>query len=504
MREVSVYTGSSLLFPLNEPDHIGFPELLISALVSREREVPAWRDNAAGGADQKKLLAYTVNGKLDVRGFETVITEPKQGVGGSGWSTWVEAVKTSMTLVDPDYDDLAAALKESLKGVQIRHSKIQRGAVVPMSTAMALLQNSRGVLGKGGPSNFGLILEQMYSLGNGYSNDASAAALLVRAFDLQENNDVLIRALSSAVTNGIIDGRNIVESNRATHNPVSPSFLAPGSSSPFGWFAEVWPRLTSDAWVSALPARRWIDWATTVLRLSFGLGILWESKWYEELGREILSEGLGDIDPDRIIKNVNSRSLMTWHSRGTEERGRNVQQEIRSTLTIGYHVKSIVTEVVSNVSGLESAGMAEVTSALRNPDVIKKLTQQKKLSFAQTNKSSLQHRWDAVESCLTTRNTLGGNEIDHYGLLIAKGNKNARFRIVEPSTEVMAVIGSLSNYMPDGECRIGDVKRNLRSLGLRPALSELVNALEGAGLCRRTADADESAVVRSAFGLGRN
>ena len=58
--------------------------------------------------------------------------------------------------------------------------------------------------------------------------------------------------------------------------------------------------------------------------------------------------------------------------------------------------------------------------------------------------------------------------------------------------------------MPGGECRVGDVRRELSKLGLRPSVRELVMNLESAGLCRAIADAEDSLVVRSAFSLGRN
>ena len=92
--------------------------------------------------------------------------------------------------------------------------------------------------------------------------------------------------------------------------------------------------------------------------------------------------------------------------------------------------------------------------------------------------------------------TTHGRYADHYYLLRKVG---PRFTIVDPATEWIAAITSLSMDVPGSETNLSAVSMSLRQLGLEPSTGELTKHLELAGLARGAHDADGAIVVRSAF-----
>ena len=70
---------------------------------------------------------------------------------------------------------------------------------------------------------------------------------------------------------------------------------------------------------------------------------------------------------------------------------------------------------------------------------------------------------------------------------------------VAPTTEWMAVLASLSSSQPHSTISLGELMNNLRTLGLRPAVKEVVALLENAGLARGSDDADLGLKIETAY-----
>lgn len=102
--------------------------------------------------------------------------------------------------------------------------------------------------------------------------------------------------------------------------------------------------------------------------------------------------------------------------------------------------------------------------------------------------------WEAVKYALLSRDTSGQNS-DYYGVF----RSNGRFLTVDPGTEWIAVVASLTCDAPGGNTDVGAVMASLRMLGMKPELSDLISLLERAGLARGSADADQGVIVESAF-----
>ena len=109
---------------------------------------------------------------------------------------------------------------------------------------------------------------------------------------------------------------------------------------------------------------------------------------------------------------------------------------------------------------------------------------------------SKENHWEAIRYSLGTRKETG-LDADHYGFLQKVGRK---FLIIQPTSEWIAVVASLSCSRPDQRCTIREVRTEMESLGLRPSVSELMLQLERAGLARSSPDADDGVYVEAAFG----
>jgi hypothetical protein len=96
---------------------------------------------------------------------------------------------------------------------------------------------------------------------------------------------------------------------------------------------------------------------------------------------------------------------------------------------------------------------------------------------------------------LRERAAISENELDLYGFLTGVG----QWQRADPSPEWIAVIASLSMSSPGAESTAGAVEDDLKRLGLRPPLEELVERLERAGLAASSPDAEEAVRVRCAY-----
>lgn len=87
------------------------------------------------------------------------------------------------------------------------------------------------------------------------------------------------------------------------------------------------------------------------------------------------------------------------------------------------------------------------------------------------------------------------DQADFYSL----ARTNSRHTWFRPGPEWLVVVTSLLCIRPGGFCTLGDLTRDLASLGMRVERSILVGMLEEAGLSTDSPDADDALVIRSGF-----
>lgn len=475
-----------LLLPFNRPEYYSVPEALVSALCWRAFEfrqsLPVHEASGSADSSKSKPLGYMYHATQKVR--KTVDVQTTRPIGQRAKSFGAELVAQGV-VTDAGPQLLGETIAASILGVRIEQNGNQPAS--PMTPALALLQDLRGVTGKANPADYGEILEAMFTLGSRKQPTMSASEYCLNAMDHRLQEDSILAAIDSAVAEFVLSDTLL----RRENVPVNTRAVAWGDyypETPFVWFAETWETLNSEEWVEALPARVWVDWASTVLRLAVGLGFLWEYSWYEALGTALARNRIPDTFPE-LLNSV--RTPLPWQSSRSAVSVRDVGAQIRTKLARGdvalRFLKSRMAELQKepDFGELDAIGFLQRV-AHEDHDL------NRRLLAAKVPPQSL---WETVRYGLQTRDS-SGPHTDYFGILRPRGT---RFLLVEPGTEWIAVIASLSCKVPQGRTNVRAVMRNLTRMGLQPEVADLISLLEKAGLARGSADADQAVIVQSAF-----
>lgn len=475
---------------LPRPQYVPVPEAFISALAWKILDVDALENETGSHSDVPMVrepngkpigLLYRTGG-----GSSRVITIKQTLPSGERLSEFKKALSSSGLHIHGSEALLAEAILNSLDGVRVEKSSSQPAS--PLTPSIALLQNMRGVSGVKGPPDVAAIVESLYARGAGSQPESlSASRLWLKAANRRMDVDPLLRALDTAVDRSLLGSRRKdtaqIDAEQASGALGSGDY----TGTPFDWFAVVWNRLTSDAWVQALPARVWVDWATTVLRLATGMSFLWECAWNEEFARGVLREGTGTWSSIRD----GVPAVLPWRSSRAGKVALDVAPQLISKVHRSERIRVLLGDWQKDHDALDST--FESTLSDMRADAAFRLQLTDALgSERQTN--SGKNLWEAIKYALKTRETSAA-QADYYGLL----RTNGRYLSVEPGTEWIAVVASLACENPGGFTDVGRLMSDLRSLGMRPDLPDLIGLLERAGLARGSADADQGVVIESAF-----
>ena len=463
--------ASNMVLKINRPQYVSIPEGFVSALAWQCFDVENVENSSVSvGRIYRKVKQST---SKTVRVIETTPERGKLSEFG------IALARHGVTAEDVDSQVLAQAVANSVSGIQSEKGTIQASS--PVTSAFALMQDMRGIQGNRNPPDLGGILDAMYKYGlpPNAERQPSASALWLRSAQQRCAQDPLLAAMDGAIRELTFNETLI---------PVEQDLVqssADFSDTPFSWFQESWSRLTSEEWVSALPARVWADWAATVLRLAFAMGFLWEATWYVKLAKSVVAgelrswdesiKSVGEILPWRSMKSSTSVRDIAAHLSWVVHHGAVVRDQLASWDKRG-DFKDLSFEDAMDL--MHSGG--EYREALKHA-----------LSNTQKNTSNIQ---EAIRYTLKTRDRVG-ETADYYGLLRASG----RFLTVDPGTEWITVVASLTCNRPGTEANVGDLMKNLQLLGLHPELADVVDLLERAGLARGSADADQGVRIQSAF-----
>lgn len=451
---------TQIILPLNRPQYVPSPEVLISALAG---SVLRFEDSEFDSIGRRYLGPEKPNGAA-----KTIRTCPDD------LPRLDESLKLAGLQHDVPHAQVAAAVVRSISGVRATHSKGQ--AASPMSPALALLQNPVGMTGSGQPPNFAGILETMFQLGSAQPS-AGMAALWLRAAEARLDVDPVVRAIDRAFSSYYGPYVRRPDATPAV-SPAASHFVL--VNSPFGWLHDAWVKLTSDGWVRALPPRVWADWATTVLRLAMAMGFLWECQRYSRICHAVLT-GAADPASAGVPPTGSPFELIPWPDSYLPVSSRNVSSILRKRTDDGGRLRALLTD-----QGPEGLGAKhdELTSPEAKDKIRRALASREQPRY-------LQNLYETVVYSLLRR-----DQGDHYGLLAPRGNA---YRLVDPGTEWIAMIASLAAEGPGSETHVGRLVEELARLGLHPSLPELIGRLEAAGLARGSADADHGVRVASAY-----
>jgi|GEM_PF-3204748 len=477
---------------LNRPEYVPYPEGLLSDMYWSIFEVAGWRAGDGGGAKARGLI-YDADGQTGGLNWTLESTRP-----GPDISKWKDGLRRSSLAVVDNGDPIAEAITASLLG--IRSKQARRRPATPLSPNIGLLQNRIGIMAKARPQNISEIIEEMYRLGAASGPESvtetdSACGRLGRAAARRLDSDDFLRTIDEAVRLGIfpqekVNRRAVGEEGAVTHRE---NCLPPNN--PFVWFHRSWSRLTSDVWVDALPARRWADWATAVLRTAIGFGFLWEMYWYESIARHILGvgrTGAADHSLATIWVSTRARPVMDWEPSSSSVERRDVSSSMKALVEKGVAIRLVLDEMIGEDS--EETVDEAVRRLAGDSDARDDLERALQREGGATG--SAKNFWEAVRYSLGIRDE-SGSFPDYYGVLRKRGR---RYLLIDPETEWVAVIASLTCGIPSDRSTLREVRNELSCLGLQPSVSELVLQLERAGLARSSPDADDAVYVEAAYG----
>lgn len=520
--------GKNLVLSLLRPEYVPFPENLISSLAWRFAvgSFPGWEVH-----EGKPVALIYKKSPLAKNAPRVHFVETRPDVASEVLGDWVEALVASGFRLGDGASYSAKSISDALLGVNIEMSS--RQPATPLTPFIALLQNGQGVMGKPGPVNVGLILEQLFALGNpnlsttephalGVEDSVAASwyvALHTKLFvdDFMSLMDRSVEAMilkhplnqNNARTDEIFPNVNnlagLLQPRIEDTDEISEIYLGPNT--PFAWFCDTWRKLTSERWVNALPARRWIDWATTVLRVAFGFSYIWEANWYLAIASAITSAeenheekclySVHSEGEDPTIVNldfiINSPRLkngvaMHWKDAQSNLTFRDVTPALRVTLSRGLRIRNILIDFQKQNPDMS---IEETMYSLRiNAQSREELIEAQREKYREQTKTV----WEAVKYTLTERDSSGNK--DFYGFMKTIKRK---YTVIDPGTEWLAVIASLAIDNPGGMGKLGTVLNELGRIGLRPSVSEMTRYLESAGLAHSAADADTAVSIESAF-----
>lgn len=477
-------TFTDVMIPLNRPEYISYPEGFLSALAWSAFKVE--KSPVASAGKKLGLRFHVVLETKNTGNIEIHETEPKAGL-----LTEFEAALAKFGLESTEINSgLGQAILQSVRGTASLKGKFVPAS--PLTPALSLMQNSVGLQGKKNPPDLAEILETMYDLGSGSTSGRSLASSLADAQKLRLDQDPILRAIDSALSE-VVWGA-VSRDQGAANRTLKGQSLAPFlTESPFFWFAQSWDQITSPEWVEALPARVWVDWATTILRAAYALGFLWETTWYEALAREILS---CNDEKKLTIEGILSRQEppLSWRANNASAEIRDLSSKLKWRCFRSVEIrKALDTWITANSAG--SLPLEQVGDLMRSDEkLIKKLVSSLNMD-RNSDSGPGKNLWEAIRYTLVSREAG-----DHYGFFKSSGK---RYLFAEPGLEWAAVMASLVSSRPGDTTNVGLVADALAKMGASPDPKDLIVLLEKSGLARGAADADLGVQVETAY-RGKN
>lgn len=511
--------------PFSDVYNITIPELWLSALVQH-----AVIGSGSAYADTPIVYEKVGEGVNSVRNVPTRQTRSTV----ESRLDWNKAFGQAFAGIGPHVknreEQIAAAVEDELWTRTEANSARRRRrvrAAVPITPICAVLQNQIGVLGSTQYVDYGKAVESLYQVGKFFVGDESVATahskLQVALADVSNQDarlaaldDAFLWSLCSALDASLDSVRYEKQIGRlhlpgglpselsnlfdANQKNVLKSLRSIGENNSFVWFYQSWNKLTDPAWYRALPYRRWIDWLVTSIRLSIGTAYLARSQWVISAAKYSLrtsrDEGsaLGTLIDETFVQQP-----LTWPDRGgVSIRDRDVFPEIRKLIRTGISIRQL----------LESDEFQDALGDDRSVEGLKRVVETND-SLAEHLKRALltptvdlRHKvvqpvYNTVADALVdkTSGDDSSESADYYALM---KKVNDAF-VIDPSSEVMALIATLACEQPEGFTSLGSVRREFQALGLEPSQNELRFLLERAGLCRSEADASLQVTVSSAL-----
>jgi hypothetical protein len=439
-------------------------------------------------------------GRKRARRFEIAFTAPgvpdahlPGGIASSATqrqAAWHQAARKALRT---ELEEAGPALEKAVQGLSGQRSRSTVAS--PLTPSLARMQDLRGAMAVENPPDFAAIIETLYQLGDP-TNTTTAAATWAAAMDARLRRFPILRGLddsASQLLNGLWSPR--IE-RRGSSGPATPRWWHLDSRTPFHWFRLSWNALCMN-WATALPPRRWTEWASAVLRTALGFGYLWECAFFLSLARHALTAG--EVDQDSRWSATHRHlfaaapPLIIW-----EAGGGNIGGSLDALVTRGLACRALLLNLAQGLGPPDGESMRDafdhVARRVQAADATLKDDLQR-AAAGSVSAGGLKNLRETVRYALIARDA-GDGLVDHYGFLRSEGRRGVH---VQPSGEWVVLMAALAAGGPGRHCRLDDVQRHIAMLGVRPRVDVLCKELERAGLAEGSADGDGGVRVHPAF-----
>ena len=500
------------VIPLDRPEYAKQPEALLTDLIWRSKgsslsEIKLPRESSSD--DDLSRLVRLVPEQINSSKKEKLIeTKP-----------FAKDVDVSSLVLNPSGSfSLVKAVLNSLIAPKSRGDKSY--AFVPLYPDITAFQTLHGLVNKGGPPDLARVIEKMGWLG-GADAEGCVAYMLLTVMEPSSKPgdgftgflDYLLPEISRQTWNKLTSeysGHSFPENwpgVRPQEIDVSggPSIIAQSHKiTPFHWFWKKWSTLCNpqNRWYKVLPARRFTDWATCLLRTGLAFSYLWEANFLVMLHNCISEEykfRQQNLMGERMALSAFTRMLTSGAALATIESPRipasqkHAWNALGNMLARGYLIRHELENLPEEDSILQDVGsfVSSWISSLPMDDL------QKLSTPPPIDSNTAPNLRDFVRNLLRPRATDDDtqDQADFYYL----ARSNSRSFWFQPGPEWFVVVTSLLSLHPGGKCTLEMLLDDLHMLGLHVERWILVEMLEEAGLSTDSPDADNALVITSGF-----
>jgi hypothetical protein len=494
------------LLPLDRPEYAKQPEALLTDLL--------WRSKGSNISQiiqlsREKELYKLVPKRYDKNRSKIII------------ETFPVAEKVNIQDLFIIPDNIADPIKPLLNSLLAPKSRGDKAAaVVPANPNAIVFQTLHGLVNKPGPADLAKIIEIVGWLG-GSQGEGHVAKIFIEACNNSNSVDQGFTGLLDAIVS-LIARKTWADLAAGKKGydiewpKVAPGLIDPsrGKSliadnymyTPFRWFWEKWEVLCNpeNKWIEILPTRRFVDWATCLLRTGLSFAYLWEANLFVLLQDVIRKEmeyrktGSSSTIGRETLNSMcmNGAKLASIEPVLTPPSQKDIWPALRSLLARGYEVRESILglDQIFNINPGEN--LISLVNRWLNTLTMEDLEILSKPSKVESE--TAENAREFVRYLLRPRSSDDdtADQSDFY--FLARSNKANNFWF-QPGPEWFIVTTSLLARKPGGASTLGLLLDDLQKLGIRVERSVLIEILEEVGLSTDSPDADNALVITSGF-----
>ena len=487
------------LLDLGRPEYLKSPEMALSALV--------WSllgENKSMGIGPGRGLVYheripSGSTRLEIK----KVLPPVPGFYESLYNEY-ESLGLDVTRSSMGNSEIIKSLLYNIVGTQ--PTKAKSFSCLPINPAASLLQDLRGIQGKTGPANFAKIIQQIYQLGC-YTpgKQETAASIWYRQLASESTQDIFKFLVDALKLVGPHRDEEITIPEVKTFlcgDDFKPTQWLRNTPNPFQWFYLSWNTFCKEEWTKSLPRRKWVDWASGIVRTSLGMCYLWEVNFFKKLGTQLIGNNKNSPSDAASFVLSSNEPLINWIGPEFPITIRDNNSRIIRLVRTGLGVRGVLSNWMrslgDNTFNRDYKSIDGLSNWIEDARSLIENEQKREIEWqynTSNDTATMRNTKELINYSLTSRGEYGKNA-DFYNLLSRKSN---RFLVVDPGGEWVVLMSSLAAKLPANPTTLAILKKSFSQLGIYFNRKQLVKELEKSGLSKSSHDADEALEIKPSY-----